>query len=83
MTSDRCYQAGRSLPDALAELRRCAGTQFDPEVVAALCARLDPNMPPAPPSAQGADDAAGLAYGLQPVLSGLAAEPAVRGHTEV
>jgi two-component system cell cycle response regulator len=45
MTSDRCYQAGRSLPEALAELRRCAGTQFDPDVVAALCARLDPAAP--------------------------------------
>ncbi len=67
MTTDRCYHAGRSLPDALAELRRCAGTQFDPDVVAALCARLDNPDPPAPPSppasssAQGAGDAAVLA----------------------
>ncbi len=38
MTSDRCYQSGRTLPDALAELRRCAGTQFDPDIVTALCA---------------------------------------------
>ena len=41
MTSDRCYQAARSLPEALAELRRCAGTQFDPDVIAALCARIE------------------------------------------
>jgi diguanylate cyclase (GGDEF)-like protein len=41
MTSNRCYQAARSLPDALSELRRCAGTQFDPDVVAALCTRLE------------------------------------------
>ena len=27
--------------DALAELRRCAGTQFDPVVVRALCAEVD------------------------------------------
>ena len=48
MTSDRCYQAARSLPDALAELRRCAGTQFDPDVVVALCARLE--LAPAAPN---------------------------------
>ena len=89
MTSDRCYQGARSLADALAEMRRCAGTQFDPEVVAALCARLDPAGPPsttraAPgPSADRAHDPAVLADGLQPVLAGLAAEAAVHGHAEV
>jgi len=40
MTSERCYRAARSLAAALAELRRCAGTQFDPDVIAALCASL-------------------------------------------
>ncbi len=82
MTSDRCYQASRPLPEALAELRRCAGTQFDPQVVAALCARLDPELP-AGPSTERTDDTAVLAHGLQPVLAGLAAEPAVHGHPEV
>jgi two-component system cell cycle response regulator len=82
MTADRCYQSARSLTDALAELRRCAGTQFDPDVVAALCARLDPTGPVAP-SAERAHDAAVLAHGLQPVLAGLAPEPAVHGHSEV
>jgi HD-GYP domain-containing protein (c-di-GMP phosphodiesterase class II) len=38
MTTDRPYRAGRSAEEALAELRLCAGTQFDPEVVAALAA---------------------------------------------
>jgi diguanylate cyclase (GGDEF)-like protein len=33
MTADRPYRARMTLEDACAELERCAGTQFDPEVV--------------------------------------------------
>jgi diguanylate cyclase (GGDEF)-like protein len=36
MTSDRPYSPGMPPTDALTELRRCAGTQFDPEVVDAF-----------------------------------------------
>jgi diguanylate cyclase (GGDEF)-like protein len=36
MTSDRSYRRGMAEADALAELQRCAGTQFDPNVVSAL-----------------------------------------------
>ena len=36
MTTDRAYRPAMSEPEALAELQRCAGTQFDPRVVAAL-----------------------------------------------
>lgn len=36
MTSDRPYRRGMPVDAALAELRRCAGTQFDPDVVAAF-----------------------------------------------
>jgi len=36
MTQVRPYASPRSAEDALAELRRCSGTQFDPAVVAAL-----------------------------------------------
>ena len=37
MTSDRPYRAGMPIADAVAELRRCAGTQFDERVVGVLC----------------------------------------------
>ena len=33
MTSERPYAAAMSTGDALAELRRCSGSQFDPHVV--------------------------------------------------
>jgi HD-GYP domain-containing protein (c-di-GMP phosphodiesterase class II) len=36
MTTERPYREARTVPEALAELRRCSGTQFDPAVVAAL-----------------------------------------------
>lgn len=48
MTSPRAYQAIRTETQTLAELRRCAGSQFDPTVVAvlqqALCASSE--IPP-------------------------------------
>jgi diguanylate cyclase (GGDEF)-like protein len=40
MTEDRSYQQAKSRDEALAELRRCAGSQFRPDVVDALCAVL-------------------------------------------
>jgi diguanylate cyclase (GGDEF)-like protein len=36
ITSDRSYKKGRTAEEALAELERCAATQFDPELVAAF-----------------------------------------------
>jgi diguanylate cyclase (GGDEF)-like protein len=38
MRSDRPYRPARTSEEALAELRRCAGSQFDPGVVANFCA---------------------------------------------
>ena len=37
MTSDRHYQARRTTQEALEELQRCAGTQFDPLLVQLFC----------------------------------------------
>ena len=36
IVSERCYKGAQSSATAMAELRRCAGTQFDPEVVEAF-----------------------------------------------
>ncbi len=40
ITSDRPYRAARSHSEAVEELTRCAGTQFDPTVTAALIGHL-------------------------------------------
>jgi diguanylate cyclase (GGDEF)-like protein/putative nucleotidyltransferase with HDIG domain len=40
MTNDRPYQRGIDATEAIAELRRGAGTQFDPAVVEVFCAAL-------------------------------------------
>ncbi len=41
MTSDRPYRKGRSSETARDELRRCAGTQFDPDIVDVFLKLLD------------------------------------------
>ena len=41
MTADRVYRPGIGTKAARAELLRCAGTQFDPRVIAAFMAVLD------------------------------------------
>jgi two-component system, cell cycle response regulator len=40
MLDDRPYAAARNLESAVAELERCAGSQFDPQVVEAFAAVL-------------------------------------------
>jgi HD-GYP domain-containing protein (c-di-GMP phosphodiesterase class II) len=53
MRSDRPYRAALSVDEAVGELRRCAGSHFDPTIVAALLAELavpGPAEPPGPPA---------------------------------
>jgi HD-GYP domain-containing protein (c-di-GMP phosphodiesterase class II) len=41
MTSTRSYRGARSVEEAVAELRKCSGLQFDPVLVDAFIAALD------------------------------------------
>jgi diguanylate cyclase (GGDEF)-like protein/putative nucleotidyltransferase with HDIG domain len=45
MTSDRLYRDALSYEDAVAEVERCAGSQFDPDVVAAFVACVGARVP--------------------------------------
>jgi len=54
MTSDRPYRAAMSLDDALEEIRRNAGIQFDPEIVLAFT-RIIQKLQPAAQMVQLAD----------------------------
>ena len=40
MTTDRSYRKARPVEEALAELKRCSGTDFDPVVVETLAAAV-------------------------------------------
>lgn len=44
IVSTRCYSKGQPVEYAFCELRRCAGTQFDPDVVEALIATMKKEM---------------------------------------
>jgi HD-GYP domain-containing protein (c-di-GMP phosphodiesterase class II) len=43
MTNDRVYRSKLSIEAAVEELESCAGTQFDPDAVAALVIEMSPN----------------------------------------
>ncbi|WP_231615521.1 diguanylate cyclase [Novipirellula artificiosorum] len=45
MFSDTVYRKGRSHEEAIAELRRCAGTQFDAELVELFASSIDNRTP--------------------------------------
>lgn len=44
MVTDRPYSKAISIEQALAELRRCAGTQFDATVTEIFCAQVERSM---------------------------------------
>jgi HD-GYP domain-containing protein (c-di-GMP phosphodiesterase class II) len=43
MTTTRSYRGARTVEEAFGELRRCAGTQFDPRMVEALISAVQEN----------------------------------------
>ena len=45
MTQDRVYRKARSHAMAMEEIRRCSGSQFDPEVVRVFCEQLFSHAP--------------------------------------
>jgi HD-GYP domain-containing protein (c-di-GMP phosphodiesterase class II) len=45
MVSDLPYRRGRSVEEAVAELRRCSGTQFAPKIVEAFLRSLEKSGP--------------------------------------
>jgi HD-GYP domain-containing protein (c-di-GMP phosphodiesterase class II) len=49
MTSPRAYREASTPEEAIAELRRCAGTQFDRRIVEALAADIADETPSTPP----------------------------------
>ncbi|MEV6207539.1 HD-GYP domain-containing protein [Kitasatospora sp. NPDC051914] len=56
MTSTRSYRRGRPVTEAVTELQRCAGSQFDPAMVQALVAAVDLHgWQPEPPPPGGWD----------------------------
>ncbi len=52
MTSDRSYRSAMTPSAALAELRACAGTHFDPDVVEAFAATLHAPAPQSRPASR-------------------------------
>jgi diguanylate cyclase (GGDEF)-like protein len=51
MIEERPYQPAMKPDEAMAELRRCKGTRFDPDVVDAICTEIEAGRVPARPEA--------------------------------
>jgi HD-GYP domain-containing protein (c-di-GMP phosphodiesterase class II) len=48
MTQERPYQPAMPPAEAIAELRRCKGARFDPDVVEAICGEIEAGRIPPP-----------------------------------
>ncbi len=66
MTSTRSYRRGRPAAEAVAELRRCAGSQFDPQMVEALVTAVDRHgwQPAVPTVAEGEEQVPDIPLGV-------------------
>jgi diguanylate cyclase (GGDEF)-like protein len=76
MTSHRPYAVAVPEADALTELRRCAGSHFDPRVVDVVCAEVEgQRQPPAPRGVADSADPTPLDPTLGGELGELSASP--------
>jgi putative two-component system response regulator len=67
MTSTRAYRKALPIADAIAEIRRCSGTQFDPDIVPAFLACQSKIVIPGDVSLpEGFEEAIPLEYRQQP-----------------
>lgn len=91
LTSTRSYRKAWPVEDAIAELRACAGTQFDPRMVEALVQAVaregwqTPDVEEPPSSCVGADSPDGTVDSTAPAGSAVVtgtAVPTAAGDTE-
>ena len=65
IVSDRVYREGRSQEEAWSELRRCAGTQFDPELVERFIRTTESTGKDSPLQAESVTRDTALSIGVQ------------------